>query len=69
MLLYCHVETCFTSAAQAPPLPSHQPPSALDDEDCRDLEDYGLDPDGPDRTPDGDELAALLKVIPGITES
>ena len=42
-----------------------------DDLDHRDLEGYGIDPDGPDPMPDGYEmdlaLAALFKGIQGIS--
>lgn len=39
--------------------------------DRRDLEDYGIDPDGPDDPPTGEEidpaLSALLNGLPGVS--
>ena len=42
----------------------------MDPVDCRDWEDYGIDPDRPDSPLSGDDinlaLAALMKGLPGI---
>jgi len=64
--LFCLGSSSTTAATAAP-----SPAPALDDVDLRDLEDYGIDPGGPDPMPDGDEmdlaLAALFKGIQGIS--
>ena len=62
---------CLGSSSTTTATAASSPRPALDDLDCRDLEDYGIDPDGPDPKPDGNEmdlaLAALFKGIPGIS--
>ena len=51
-------------------MPLPRPPSLPDQVDSRDLDDYGIDPDGPDQPPLAEEidpaLSALLKGLPGI---
>ena len=56
--LLCLGSSSTDTATAAPsPLPCAL---ALDDVGCRDLEDYGIDPDGPDPMPDGNELDLAL---------
>ena len=47
-----------------------QLPQPVDPVDCRDWEDYGMDPDGPDSPHASDDidlaLAALMKGLPEI---
>ena len=63
-------------AAPQPPQPPPRPSSPhssvpLDPWERRDLEDYGMDPDGRDESPAGEEmdpaLSALLKGLPDIS--
>lgn len=53
-----------------PPPPPPRAPVALDPVDRRDLEDYGINPDGPDQPSPGEEidpaLSALLKGLGDI---
>ena len=58
-------------ASSHPPSQPSAPPSVLDDVDRRDLEDYCIDPDGPDSDLDGEDidhsLSALFKNLQGVS--
>lgn len=51
---------CLGSSSTATATAAPSPAPALDDVDRRDLEDYGIDPDGPDLMPDGNEMYLRL---------
>ena len=62
---------CASAVPAGPPPPDpSQLPQPVDPVACRDWEDYGMDPDGPDSPHASDDidlvLAALMKGLPEI---